>query len=61
MSTAPLRAQRAAPAAYLSDYPVGFFVGAFSATSYTCGRGWAAWGASRHRPRRASAALDLVR
>lgn len=29
-------------ASYQTDYPVGFFVGAGSAVSYTIGRGWAA-------------------
>jgi zinc/manganese transport system permease protein len=30
-------------ASYQTNYPVGFFVGAGSAVSYTLGRGWAAW------------------
>ncbi len=30
-------------ASYETNYPVGFFVGAGSAVSYTLGRGWAAW------------------
>jgi zinc/manganese transport system permease protein len=34
-------------AAYTSNWPVGFFVGALGAVSYGAGRGWAAW----HRTR----------
>lgn len=30
-------------ASYTTNYPVGFFVGTISATSYAIGRGWAAW------------------
>jgi zinc/manganese transport system permease protein len=32
---------------YLSNWPVGFFVGVFSALAYTIGRCWAAWRRSR--------------
>jgi zinc/manganese transport system permease protein len=28
---------------FQTNWPVGFFVGALSATAYACGRGWAAW------------------
>ena len=28
---------------YQTNYPVGFFVGTISATSYALGRAWAAW------------------
>ena len=34
-------------ASYVSNWPVGFFVGALGAVSYGTGRGWAAW----HRTR----------
>jgi hypothetical protein len=27
----------------MSNWPVGFFVGAFGACCYAAGRGWAAW------------------
>jgi zinc/manganese transport system permease protein len=37
-------------AAYLWNWPVGFFVGALGALSYGIGRGWAAWRRSRARP-----------
>jgi len=30
-------------ASYMTNYPVGFFVGALSAAAYAVGRGWAAW------------------
>lgn len=30
-------------ASFETNYPVGFFVGAISATAYTLGRAWAAW------------------
>jgi zinc/manganese transport system permease protein len=30
-------------ASYETNYPVGFFVGGFSALWYTLGRGWVAW------------------
>ena len=36
-------------ASYETNYPVGFFVGAGSAVSYTIGRGWAAWRLRRSR------------
>ena len=36
-------------ASYVSNWPVGFFVGALGAVSYGTGRGWAAW----HRTRAA--------
>ena len=36
-------------ASYLSNWPVGFFVGALGAASYGAGRAWAAW----HRARAA--------
>jgi zinc/manganese transport system permease protein len=38
-------------ASYLSNWPVGFFVGAISAVSYGLGRGWHAWRGSPSRPR----------
>jgi zinc/manganese transport system permease protein len=38
-------------ASYLSNWPVGFFVGALGGVSYAAGRGWAAW----HRTRAARA------
>jgi zinc/manganese transport system permease protein len=34
-------------ASYHVNWPVGFFVGAFSAASYAIGRGWSAWRRSR--------------
>jgi zinc/manganese transport system permease protein len=37
-------------AAYLYNWPVGFFVGAMGALSYGIGRGWAAWRRARARP-----------
>ena len=40
-------------ASYQVNWPVGFFVGTFSALSYGAGRGWAIW----HRTRAASPAL----
>jgi len=30
-------------ASYITNYPVGFFVGSISAGAYALGRGWAAW------------------
>jgi zinc/manganese transport system permease protein len=41
--------------AYETDWPVGFFVGAGGAACYAGGRCWAAWSASRSRPRGAGA------
>ncbi|TAN30382.1 MAG: metal ABC transporter permease [Actinomycetota bacterium] len=32
---------------YLSDWPVGFFVGSLGAVSYGLGRGWSSWRSSR--------------
>jgi zinc/manganese transport system permease protein len=32
---------------YATNWPIGFFVGAFSAVSYGTGRSWAAWRRSR--------------
>jgi zinc/manganese transport system permease protein len=37
-------------AAYLYNWPVGFFVGALGALSYGIGRGWAAWRRTRTGP-----------
>jgi len=37
-------------AAYLYNWPVGFFVGALGALSYGIGRGWAAWRRTRTVP-----------
>jgi zinc/manganese transport system permease protein len=37
-------------AAYLYNWPIGFFVGALGAVSFGFGRGWAAWRRSRTRP-----------
>ncbi len=37
-------------AAYLYNWPVGFFVGALGALSYGIGRGWAAWRRTRTTP-----------
>ena len=37
-------------AAYLYNWPVGFFVGALAALSYGIGRGWAAWRRTRTVP-----------
>ena len=37
-------------AAYLYNWPVGFFVGALGALSYGIGRGWAAWRRTRAVP-----------
>jgi zinc/manganese transport system permease protein len=37
-------------ASYLSNWPVGFFVGTLSALSYGLGRGWAAWQGRQRRP-----------
>jgi len=37
-------------AAYLYNWPVGFFVGALGALSYGTGRGWAAWRRTRTTP-----------
>ena len=44
-------------ASYLSDWPVGFFVGTLSALAYATGRGWAAW----HHTRTAPAAVPVLR
>jgi zinc/manganese transport system permease protein len=35
-------------ASYQTNYPIGFFVGAISALSYTAGRLWAAWRTRTH-------------
>ena len=40
---------------YETNWPVGFFVGSFSAVSYALGRGWAAW--RRGAPGAASGAM----
>jgi zinc/manganese transport system permease protein len=40
---------------FVTDWPIGFFVGAFSAVWYAIGRAWAFW--RRQRPVRASARL----
>ena len=42
-------------AAYITNWPVGFYVGTLSALSYAAGRGWAAW--HRTRPARVPAEL----
>ncbi len=42
----------AVAASYVTNYPVGFFVGTVSAAAYALGRGWAALRGSRARPRR---------
>jgi zinc/manganese transport system permease protein len=34
-------------ASYVTDYPVGFYVGGLSAVAYAIGRGWAAWRSTR--------------
>jgi zinc/manganese transport system permease protein len=34
-------------ASYLTNLPIGFFVGAFAAAFYAAGRGWSAWSRSR--------------
>ncbi len=44
-------------ASYLSNWPVGFFVGTLSALSYATGRSWAAW----HHTRIAPAAVPPLR
>ena len=44
-------------ASYLSNWPVGFFVGTLSALSYATGRSWAAW----HHTRIAPAAVPALR
>jgi zinc/manganese transport system permease protein len=47
---------------YLTNWPIGFFVGAFSALSYGIGRSWAAWRRTRRvRSEGAPEALDLRR
>jgi len=33
--------------AYITNYPVGFFVGTLGAVAYGCGRGWSAWRRTR--------------
>ena len=38
-------------ASYQLNWPVGFFVGTFSALSYAAGRGWATWHRIRAAPR----------
>src|SRR5579875_1123418 len=43
-------------AAYPSNWPIGFFVGAISAFWYAVGRGWSAW--RRTRPARGAANRD---
>jgi zinc/manganese transport system permease protein len=43
-------------ASYLTNLPVGFFVGGLGAVSYGVGRAWAAW--RRHRPPGASQAAQ---
>ena len=37
---------------YITDYPVGFFVGTLGAAAYTIGRAWAAWRRRTHAPAR---------
>jgi zinc/manganese transport system permease protein len=37
-------------AAYIYNWPVGFFVGMIAALSYGIGRGWAAWRRRQVRP-----------
>ena len=43
-------------ASYITNWPVGFYVGTLSALSYAAGRGWAAW----HRTRPASVPAELL-
>jgi zinc/manganese transport system permease protein len=43
-------------ASFVSNWPIGFFVGAISAFCYAVGRGWAAW--HRTRPVRGAATRD---
>jgi zinc/manganese transport system permease protein len=33
---------------FLSNLPIGFFVGSIGAATYAAGRGWAAWRRNRH-------------
>ncbi len=35
---------------FTTDWPIGFFVGTFSALAYGVGRGWAAWRRWRAAP-----------
>jgi zinc/manganese transport system permease protein len=35
---------------FVTNWPIGFFVGAFGALSYGIGRAWAAWRRSRRAP-----------
>ena len=44
-------------ASYLTNWPIGFFVGTLSALSYAIGRSWAAW----HHTRIAPAAVPALR
>jgi zinc/manganese transport system permease protein len=47
VAIALLIAWSAIAASYLTNYPVGFFVGSASAVVYALGRGWAAWRGGR--------------
>jgi zinc/manganese transport system permease protein len=53
-------------AAYATDYPVSFFVGAAGAAGYAAGRAWAAWTTSARRrarpgvPQAPGPGLDLI-
>jgi zinc/manganese transport system permease protein len=42
---------------FLSNLPIGFFVGSIGAATYAAGRGWAAWRRNRHASPRMGAPL----
>jgi zinc/manganese transport system permease protein len=42
---------------FLSNLPIGFFVGSIGAVTYAAGRGWAAWRRNRHASPRMGAPL----
>jgi zinc/manganese transport system permease protein len=44
---------------FLSNLPIGFFVGSIGAATYAAGRGWVAW--RRNRPRSPRATRTLPR
>jgi zinc/manganese transport system permease protein len=41
------RGDHAVAASYVSNWPIGFFVGTLGAVSYGTGHGWAAWRRTR--------------
>jgi zinc/manganese transport system permease protein len=56
VAVALLTAWGAIAAAYATDYPVGFFVGAASAASYAGARAWSSWSTRGRRRAQATAA-----